>query len=243
MAQFRLAESAGPGSFDQLVLDNQNGPALFLTTLAHSHPVQSLLSSGFSADESFVGPDVEPVSVAAAIGNPHIVEIGMNSRQCLGAFKIEDYLRVTADMDVGVQDLVIVAQHTAALEIGDNRRDAILRGAFQWPVFLREIDLSLDAAASRRRSVRREHMRKAEPGEAYIAVVKIGPLSFGEVGAIDPEIDHDATCASQFLGCLNHIWGRARDHRNQLRQGHRRNYRVIPRNNSVSEVKFFRRWV
>src|SRR5260370_11647569 len=166
MAQFRLAESAGPGSFDQLVLDNQNGPVLFLTPLAHSHAVQSLWSSGISADESFVCPDVEPVSVAAAIGNPHIVEIGMHSLQCIGAFKIEDYLRVTADMDVGVQDLVIVAQHTAALEIGDNRRDVFLRGAFQWPVFLREIDLSLDAAASRPPRMRRGHMREAEPVEA-----------------------------------------------------------------------------
>src|SRR5260370_768143 len=127
MAQFRLAEPAGPGSFDRLVLHNQNGPVLFLTTLAHSHPVQSLLSSGFSADESFVRPDVEPVSVSAAIGNTHIVEIGMHSRQCIGAFKIEDYLRITADMNVRVQDLVVFAQDTAALEIGDNRRDVFLR--------------------------------------------------------------------------------------------------------------------
>src|SRR5260370_42408563 len=98
MAQFRLAEPAGPGAFDRLVLHNQNGPVLFLTTLAHSHPVQSLLSSGFSADESFVRADVEPVSVSAALGNTHNVEQGMHNRKCIGALKIADYLHIKPDI-------------------------------------------------------------------------------------------------------------------------------------------------
>src|SRR5262244_59168 len=84
-------------------------------------------------------------------------------------------------------------------------------------------------------------MREAEPSKAYLAVVEIGPLALGEVGAVYPEIDHDTTCAGQFLGRRQHIWRRADNHRNQRWERHGRDYRVIARSDSVSEMKFLLR--
>src|SRR5215467_2020933 len=108
MAQLRPAESTRPEWLNGLPFHTHNDFSL-LSTLAHSHPVQSLLSSIFTANESFVCPDIEPLSIASAIGDLDIIEKSVHGRQCIGAFQVEDYLRVTAYMHVGMQDLVIIA--------------------------------------------------------------------------------------------------------------------------------------
>src|SRR5215469_6435841 len=108
-----------------------------------------------------------------------------------------------------MQNLVILSQYAAALKVRDDRCDGV------W----------------------REHMRETEPREAYISVVKVGPLSVGEVGAIYSEIDHDTTCTGQFPGCLHDAWRRARDHRYQLRQRHGRDQRVKASNSAIRKVE------
>ena len=49
-----------------------------LRSWSRTHAIQYFLSGIFPADKGFVGPDVKPISVAAAIGNADIVQISMH---------------------------------------------------------------------------------------------------------------------------------------------------------------------
>ena len=67
--------------------------------------------------------------------------------------------------------------------------------------------------------LRRKHVRKAEAREANILVVEIGHVGAGKVLAVHPDIDQNASRASQAPGGFEHVLRCALYHPNESGSG------------------------
>src|SRR5580692_1136678 len=139
------------------------------------------LSGIFSANERFIRPDIEPVTIAPAVSNADIIEISVHGSQCVRSLQVEDNLGVSANVDISVQNLILLAQNAGTLEIRYHGGDMVFGSHFHGAILIGIIDLRLDAAAALGNYVRRKHMGITEAREKYVAVVEIGPLPLREV--------------------------------------------------------------
>jgi hypothetical protein len=113
--------------------------------------------------EALVSPEIPPFAVAATIGNPNIVEIGVDCFHSIGALKIEDDVGIFQQHRLPSKNLILFTKQAAAAKIANNWLNPVFRFPSEGLVFRGEVNLCLDASHSVRRVICGQHVRESKP--------------------------------------------------------------------------------
>ena len=116
--------------------------------------IEHFLRSVFSAHERFIRPNVGPVTVSPAIRHAYVVQITMNGLEGGCAIQIEDDVRIGNEHGMFKEDFVLLAKDPAALQVLDDRLDAVFRFPVERAILRRIVTLLLNTLAARLRDER-----------------------------------------------------------------------------------------
>src|SRR5262249_21728338 len=85
-----------------------------------------------------------------------------------------------------------------------------------------------------------KHMREAQACETDILIVKVGHVGFGNVFAVDADVDKNTCRAAQTAARIENVSRRAFYHRDEIWQRYRGNQGVVTHHNIVRESQQLR---